>query len=306
MKTVLTYLVLVYMLLTHSSLAQQPQIHQYSTTPALTLDSASILVETNKCIHAIAFDNKGEMFVGGCRDIYRITSNRVVEHFITLSDTSSKTCIWGMIFNSKGDLYIAAFDRIVKVTSSGEQTVVVQEDFSGPCGVTDLRFDQQGRLLAVYDDIVARYDSAMNKSILISGKNLTPPIQWGVGLELDEQESILYIADCNGKNLYLIPYQSDSMSAIKVFPTNMGQYLTKNSQGEIFLTMHGPPSYPEFLMFYNMELKYSIRSMKQPVQDGRSYKKTIAWNNFDDNKRILYCIVGSAIYAYNLSEASTK
>jgi ligand-binding sensor domain-containing protein len=157
MKTVPIHFLILCLFMAHSSHAQQPQIHQYSSSPTLTLDSASIFVETNKCIHAIAFDNKGMMYVGGCHDVYRITSDRVIEHFTTLSDTSTKTCIWSMTFDSKGDLYIAAFDRIVKVTSSGEQTVVEQEDFSGSCGVTDLRFDRQGKLLAVYDNIVARY-----------------------------------------------------------------------------------------------------------------------------------------------------
>jgi hypothetical protein len=296
------YLLLVLSLLTGSvSFAQVGKlgIPQDSGKTIITIDSASVFAEVNDSIHAITFDGKGSMFVGGCHDIYRITPERVIEHFATLSDTSSVTTIWGMTFHPNGDLFVAAHDRIVKITPSGTQLVVIRENFPGPCGVTDLRFDRKGRLLAAYADIVARYDASYNKSIFISGKDFRPPIQWSVSIEFGNQDSTLYIADCKGKQLYLVPYfQTDSIHAARIIPTNLGQYLTKNRRGEIFLAMHGPPTFPEFLMLKGDSSEYFVHCTTRPPQNRQRYKKAIAWGNTGFNTQALYCIIGGTVYIY--------
>ena len=104
----------------------------------LVIEDARLFCEVDFSIHGIAFDNQELMYVGGHTKIYSITRDKEVRHFITLDDPTENTIIWSLRFGPEKSLYVAAKDRLVRVTPGGEQTVVIRDNFPGPCGVTDL------------------------------------------------------------------------------------------------------------------------------------------------------------------------
>lgn len=271
------------------------------TDTAIVLDSASLFLDFGKCIHAIAFDGNGKLFLAGCQDIYSVMPDKTITHLATLTDTSAKTTIWGMTFNKNGDLYLAAHDRIIRIKPGCKPETIINENFTGPCGVTDLRFDDKENLYAVYDNVVAVYNKSLEKNILINGKELTPPIQWAVGIELDDKCETLFICDCNGKSLYSVPIKKDDFIKLaKTTPTNWGQYLTKNNNGEIFVAMHGPKIFPEFLVQYKNSITKNLYCKKRPHQAKDIYKKAIAIGKEGFDTNAIYCIIGDKIYLYKL------
>ena len=266
-------------------------------------DSAYLFLDAGKCIHAIAFDNNGELYVAGCQDIYRINSNKEIVHIASLTDTTDKTIIWAMDFNTDNDLFIAAKDRIVKLDKSGKHATVIKENFDGPAGVSDVRFDKSGNLFAAYGNKIASYDSQWNKKIVVDGSKFDPTITWAVGIEFDQDENYLFIGDCNGQQLLAVPFKNpDYTKEIKTYPSKWGQYLTKDLEGNLYLTMLGKGTQSEFLRVQeNMQPEY-LTVKNKPFQDRKEHKKTIAYGSFGSDEEAIFCIIGNKIYWYPLQD----
>ncbi len=130
---------------------------------SIILDSATFFKESDATIHAIAFNHKNQLYVGGKNKVYSIDKENNIKTYATLTDTTHKTIIWGMAFDSNGNLFIAAHDRVVRIDTLGIPQNLIQEDFGGPCGVSDVRIDSANNLYIAYDNIIARYDTALNK-----------------------------------------------------------------------------------------------------------------------------------------------
>lgn len=268
----------------------------------IELDSASVFYESGRQIHAITFNHNGLMFVGGKLDIFTISPDKSFKHFLTLKESAPNTIIWSMVFGSDGNLFIAANDRIVKVSPDGKQQVIIREDFSGPCGATDLRFDKQGNLYVVYDNIIARYDSSFKKTIFIDGTKFPTPIRWAVGIEFSSDEQYLYIGDCGGNNAYIVPIAAeDFYKNAKTYSTRMGQYFARDTFGNIYMTsMGGPGNPPEFKVFNANLNSADIHCKHKPPQDKNNFKKTITFGEETFDSNAIYCIIGSKIYSYHL------
>jgi sugar lactone lactonase YvrE len=271
-------------------------------TVALQLDSATVFCESPQEIHAIAFDDKGLMYAAGKADVFKVTPDKSIKHFLTLENTSPTTTIWSMKFGTDGNLYIAAHDRIVKITPDGTQQVIIWENFPGPCGATDLRFDRHGNLYIVYDTFIAKYDTSFNKSILIDGSKFQTPIQWAVGMEFSSDEQYLYIADCRGSHAYVVPTAAkDYYQSAKIYATRWGQYFTKDNDGNIFLTsLGGYRNLPEFIVFKQNLKNREITCKRKPRQNENNYKKTIVFGEAGYDEHAIYCIIGNTIYSYHL------
>lgn len=255
-------------------------------------------------IHGIAINNTGFMYVGGHKTIYTISPDKEVKHYITLEDSTEKTTIWSLRFGPDQALYIAAHDRIVKVSENKEQTVIIQEPFPGPCGVTDLRFDNQENLIIAYNNTIARLNSRLEKEIIIDGSKFDPEIKWIVGLEFSPDFKTLYLGDCTGGKCYIVPYlpQMD-MEKIIAYPTHWGQYFTQDNHGNIYLTSLGDQSaWPEFVMFTKLNERIDICSLNRVPQTRKIHKKTMAWGKPGFNEKVIYCIIGDSIYEYDFSE----
>ena len=266
---------------------------------SIDTSSAYLFLDVGKCIHAIAFDNYGELYVAGCQDIYRISSNKEIIHITSLTDTTDKTIIWAMNFNTDNDLFIAAKDRIVKLDKSGKLSTVINENFDGPAGVSDVRFDKSGNLYAVYGNTVACYDSKLNKTIVVDGNKFEPAIKWAVGIEFDQYENYLFIGDCNAQQLLAVPFKNrDYTIEIKTYPSKWGQYLTKDLKGNLYLTMLGKGTESEFLRVQeNMQSEY-LTVKNKPFQDRKEHKKTIAYGRFGSGADAIFCVIGNKIYCY--------
>ena len=273
----------------------------------LVIKDASLFCEVDFPIHGIAFNNQGLMYVGAHKKIHTITPDKEVKHFITLNDATDNTMIWSLRFDPNKYLYVAAKDRVVKVSPTGEQTVVIKEDFSGPCGVTDLRFDNHGNLFIVYDNIVAKYDSDFQKEVIIDGSQFEPPMVWIVGIEFSSDYKKLYLADCRDKRAYIIPYLSkDFIEKSKPFPTNWGQYFTQDNSGNVYLTSLGDnPEWPEFVMLSPENDRVDICCKNRIPQNRENHKKAMALGQKGFNKHAIYCIIRNRIYEYELTEITS-
>jgi hypothetical protein len=278
--------------------------HDSMDSDTLVIKEAALFCEVNFTIHGIAFDNEGFMYVGGGKDIYTITPDKEVKHFISLNDTTENTIIWSLRFGPDRDLYVAAKDRVLKVSPDGDQTVIMKETFPGPAGVTDLRFDQNGDLLIVYDNIVARINSDYQKMIVIDGAQFEPPIEWLVGLEFSSHFKEIYLGDCGGKHAYVIPHLSEGfIDRSRTHQTNWGQYFTRDNAGNVYMTSLGSdPTFPDFIMFTVDNRRIDIFSVNRVPQGRGNHKKTMAWGKMGFNEHALYCIIGNRIYAYDLKE----
>lgn len=266
----------------------------------IELDSASLFYTSGKPIHAVTFDKNGLMFLGGKLDVFTLNADKSINHFITLQDPCQNTIIWSMIFDKNGNLFIAANDRIVKVTPDKKQYAIIKESFSGPCGVTDLRFDKIGNLYAIYDKIVARYDSLFNKVVFVDGSKFKIPIQWGVGIEFSNDEQYLFIGDCWGSKVYIVQLTGNNLyENTKTIKTNFGQYFAKDNSGNIYLTsIGGEDGIPELKMFKENHSSIDIICRNKPIQNENSYKKTIAYREDESGRKAVYCIIGDKIYSY--------
>ena len=265
----------------------------------IEMDSATFLVELDAIIHAIAFDHKNNLYVGGKNKVYSIDKDKKIITFAELTDTTNKTIIWGMTFDLNGNLFIAAQDRIIKIDTLGTPITLIREDFGGPCGVSDVRIDSANNLYIAYDNIIAQYDTALNKKIIVNGNDFNPPIEWAVGIEFDNKNEYIFVGDCNGKKLYIIPYKSfDYVDRSSVIPSNWGQYLTKDEHGNIYLSMHGPETFPEFLLVDQNLKKKEIYLKKRPYQAKGTHKKAIAYGQYGSYEKGIYCIIGNKIYIY--------
>lgn len=271
------------------------------------LDSATFFIELDATIHAIAFNHKNKLYVGGKNKVYSIDKDNIIKTYATLTDTTHKTIIWGMTFDSNGNLFIAAHDRIVRIDTLGTPLTLIQEDFGGPCGVSDVRIDSANNLYIVYDNIIARYDTALNKKIVVNGNDFNPSIKWAVGIEFDDNNEYIFVGDCNGKKLFIIPYKSfDYVDEFTVIPSNWGQYLTKDEHGNIYLSMHGPETFPEFLMVDRNLKKKEIYLHKRPFQTKGIHKKAIAYGQYGSNEKGIYCIIGNKRYIYPVNKIICK
>lgn len=274
----------------------------------LVINEASLFCDVNFTIHGIAFDNQGIMYVGGGNDIYKITPDKEVKHFITLNDTTENTIIWSLRFGPDQALYVAAKDRVLKVSPEGGQTVIIKETFPGPAGVTDIRFDQNGHLIIVYDNIVARCDSGYQRQIIIDGSQFTPPLEWLVGIEFSSHFKKLYLGDCSGKHVHVIPYLSkEFIGRNQSFPTNWGQYFARDISGNVYITSLGSdPTFPDFIMFTPDNRRVDIYSLNRVPQYQKKHKKTMAWGKKGFNEHAIYCIIGNGIYEYDLKEITSS
>jgi len=271
--------------------------HQNDT--AIVMDSAKFLIELDAAIHAIAFNHKNKLYVGGKNKVYSIDNDNNIKTYATLTDTTNKTVIWGMTFDSNGNLFIAAHDRIVRIDTLGTPLTLIQEDFKGPCGVSDVRIDSANNLYIVYDNIIARYDTGLNKKIVVNGNDFNPTIKWAVGIEFDVNNEYIFVGDCNGKKLFIIPYKSNNyVDESKVIPSNWGQYLTKDEHENIYLSMHGPETFPEFLIVDRNLKKKEIYLHNRPYQTEGIYKKAIAYGQHGSYEKGIYCIIGNKVYVY--------
>ncbi|HEX2968826.1 MAG TPA: hypothetical protein VHO46_06940 [Bacteroidales bacterium] len=269
----------------------------------IVLDSAKYFIEFDSPVHAIAFDSKNKLYAGGKNKVYYIDEKSNIRLFATLSDTSSKTFIWGMTFDQKGNLYLAAHDRIVKIDSNGIQETIIKENYGGPCGATDVRIDSANYLYIVYDNIVAQYDTLLNKKIIVDGENFNPPIKWAVGIELDNRSERIFIGDGEGNKLLIVPFKRQAYAVeSKIILSSWGQYLTKDEYGNIFLSMHGPETFPEFLYLDESFHPQKIFLKSRPLQNERLYKKAIAYGKHCSRDKGIYCIIGNKIYIYPISD----
>ena len=274
----------------------------------LVINEASLFCEVNFTIHGIAFDNQGLLYVGGEKKIFTITPNKEVKDFITLNDTSENTIIWSLRFGPDQALYVAAKDRVVKVSPKGAQTVIMKETFPGPAGVTDLRFDHNGDLFIVYDNIVAKCDSNYQKQIIIDGSQFAPPLEWLVGIEFNSHFRKLYLGDCNGKHVHVISYLSeDFIDRGRSFPTNWGQYFAQDELGNVYITSLGSePTWPEFVMFTPDNKRVDLYCKIRVPQHRGNHKKAMAWGKKGFNEHAIYCIIGNRIYEYDLKEITSS
>lgn len=277
------------------------------SSDSLVIDEAGLFCEVNFSIHGIAFDNQGLMYVGGGRDIYTITPAKEIKHFITLNDTTENTIIWSLRFGPDQSLYVAAKDRVFKISSESVQTAIIKESFKGPAGITDLRFDQNGNLFIVYDNIVAKCDSEYQKLIIIDGSQFEPPLEWLVGIEFSSHFRKIYLGDCNGKQAYAIPYLSkDFIDKSQSFSTNWGQYFARDNSDNVYITSLGSdPAFPDFIMFTPDNRRIDIYSKNRVPQYRRNHKKAMAWGKMGFNEHAIYCIIGNSIYAYDLTEITS-
>lgn len=274
--------------------------HQNDTI--IVLDSAKYFIEFDSPVHAIAFDSKNKLYAGGMNKVYYIDENSNIRLFATLSDTSSKTIIWGMTFDKKGNLYLAAHDRIVKIDSNGIQKTLIEENYGGPCGATDVRIDSANFLYVVYANIVAQYDTLLNKKVVVDGVNFNPPIKWAVGIELDRKNERIFIGDCEGNKLLIVPFKRSTYATeSKIVLSNWGQFLTKDEHGNIYLSMNGPETFPEFLYLDETFHPKKIYLKSRPLQNERLYKKSIAYGKHASHDKGIYCIIGNKIYIYPIS-----
>jgi hypothetical protein len=277
-------------------------INEHQNDTIIVLDSAKFLIEFDSPIHAIAFDSKNNLYAGGKNKVYYIDEDTNIKPYATLKETSGNTIIWGMTFDVKGNLYIAAHDRIVRIDTNGIQKTLIVENFGGPCGATDVRIDSANYLYVVYNNIVAQYDTLLNKKIIVNGENFNPPIKWAVGIEFDKKNEHIFIGDGGGNKLFIVPYKrSTYVAESKVILSNWGQYLTKDEYGNIFLSMHGPETFAEFLLLNENFQPKKIYLKNRPFQSERIYKKAIAYGSHGCCDKGIYCIIGNKIYIYPIS-----
>lgn len=271
--------------------------------PSIELDSAAVVLPMETEIHALAFDHHGTMYVAGKCDVYRITPEKAVTHFASLADRDTMTSIWSMRFGADGRLYCAAHDRIVAIAHDGSQQVIIQEKFTGPCGATDLRFDQSGALYVAYDRFIARYDSTGKKSIFIDGGKFQRPIQWAVGMEFSSDERTMFVADCGASYVYTVRLGGDDLyRTAEIHPTVYGQYFTRDRRGTVYLTsMGGHKKAPELVLFRTDNSLMTLRCRQKPPQNEQRYKKTIAFGDAGFDERAVYCVIGNTIYSYHLA-----
>jgi Tol biopolymer transport system component len=268
----------------------------------IELNSAEIFYKSVNDIHAIIFSPKEIMYLGGKLDVFMILPDKSIKHFIKLKDYTPNTIIWSMTLDKYNNLYIAANDRIVKVTPDGLQQTLIQENFTGPCGATDLRFDKKENHYVVFDNKVVKYDKSLTKTLFIDGSKFSIPIQWAVGIEISDDEKFMYIGDCNGSRTYVIPLSSTSRySDTRIFSNNFSQYFTKDCYGQIYNSSpDGRSNMPEFLMFKDDNTPVGIYCNKKPSQDENNYKKTIAFGQKGFNEKAIYCIIGNNVYLYEV------
>ena len=282
--------------------------YEFMASDTLVINDARLFCEVNFNIHGIAFDNQELMYVGGDKKIHTITPDKEVKHFVTLNDTTENTIIWSLRFGPDQALYVAAKDRVVKVSPKGDQTVIIKETFPGPCGVTDLRFDNNGDLFIVYDNIVAKCDSNYQRQVIIDGSQFVPEMEWLVGMEFSSDFKKLYLGDCRGKHAYVISYLSkDFIDKSKSFPTNWGQYFAQDKSGNVYLTSLGTnPTWPDFVMFTTESERVDLCSKNRVPQFRGNHKKAMAWGQKGFNENAIYCIIGNHIYEYDLKEITSS
>jgi hypothetical protein len=157
--------------------------------------------------HALAFDGAGALYVGRQRAVQKITPDGKVRPFATLElDQGETPMLWALRFGPDGALYGAAHDRIVRISSNGAVETLIEKDFPGPCGATDLDFDEQGAMYVAYADKLARYTLAgaeAEKTVVLDGAKTDPVIRWLVAVRVDRRSGDLYVSDVRSKRIFV-------------------------------------------------------------------------------------------------------
>ena len=309
MKEITLMITLGLILLTIHAHSRNRQLHdQAMESDTIVVREAVLFCKVNFTIHGIAFDNQGLMYLGGGKDIYTINPEKEVKHFITLNDTTENTIIWSLRFGPDHALYVAAKDRVLKISPEGEQTIIIKETFPGPAGVTDVRFDQNDELLIVYDNMVEKCDSGHQRKVIIDGSQFEPPLEWIVGIEFSSDFQQMYLGDCSGKHAYVIPILTKiHMHQSLSYPTNWGQYFTRDHSDNVYITSLGTESnFPDFVMFTPENRRVDIFPENRVPQYRGNHKKTIAWGKKGFDEHAIYCIIGNSIYAYDFRETIAR
>jgi hypothetical protein len=150
--------------------------------------------------HALAFGPAGALYLGGQRQIWRLTPDATVQPVAELpASDADRPRVWSLAWHD-GQLYGAAHDRIIRVAPDGTVTNLVEEKFPGPCGVTDLVFDPRGGCYVVFANVVARCDANWQRTIVLDGTKTTPKLRWATSLRLDG-EGRFWISDVRSKRV---------------------------------------------------------------------------------------------------------
>lgn len=153
--------------------------------------------------HALAFDEQGALYFGSERTIHKLTPDGRTRPFVTLpQDKGDTPRIWSLRLGPDGQLYGAAHDRVIRITVTGEVSTVIEEDFPGPCGATDVDFDEQGNMYVAYANQLARYTPGREKAtktIVLDGAKSEPPLRWLVGVRIDRRRGDVYLSDVPNK-----------------------------------------------------------------------------------------------------------
>jgi hypothetical protein len=173
-------------------------------SPALAQDAPRTTVRrlTEQPGHALAFDEQGALVFGSKRTVYKLAPGGQAQPFATLPEDGTETPhLWSLRLGPGGQLYGAAHDRIVRLSSSGEVTTVVEEDYAGPCGATDVDFDAEGNMYVAYGNKLARYSPKLEKTIVLDGARSQPIIRWLVGVRIDRRTGDVWVSDVPSKRV---------------------------------------------------------------------------------------------------------
>lgn len=191
--------------------------------------------------HATAFDSTGNLYIAkDGKKVMKITPDRTVSDIADLDAFPTKTHIWSMEMGKDGSLYCAAQDRVLKISNDGKIATYIKEDFTGPCGVTDIEFDPNGNLYLAYDDIVARYTPALKKTIVIQGINQRPVMQWIVGIKFDPDNKYLFLTNLHGKNVARYAINRRGKAGKDFFKFDMDgfpEYFAVSGTGDIYVSL---------------------------------------------------------------------
>jgi hypothetical protein len=201
--------------------------------------SAAQPVATNfapQPVHALAFGPPGTLFIGGQRQIWRLTADATLTPLAELpaSDTD-RPRVWSLAWHND-QLYGAAHDRIIRVARDGTVTNLIEEKFPGPCGVTDLVFDRRGDCYVVFANVVARYDAGWKRTIVLDGRTTTPALRWLTSLRIDH-EGRFWISDVPNKRVLVATLNAVRMLEIQrvIELPDYPEYFAVSREGAVYV-----------------------------------------------------------------------
>lgn len=244
----------------------------------------------SQAAHALAFAD-GQLYVARERQLWRITPDGATALLAELPPSSEKTPrVWALAPHS-GRLYGAAHDRIIRVDPDGTVTTEVPEAFTGPCGVTDLAFDQRGDMYVTYDKHVARYTPEWKKQIVLDGTNSTKPIiRWLTSLRIDQQDRF-WLSDVFSRRVLLAVLNADGMLEIRQtfqLPEHP-EYLAVADDGRVYV------GFPDAgtLAVLNDDGTFAMLTLSSRLESPTSM--AFGGAGFDHN--LLYVACGNGIFA---------